>query len=230
MYGKGRSTCFVFVDHSERFVVKSVSRAERKLFINKMLEKYVLRIFIENKSRLVRILGVYEFKDSRINLLLMENALPNHEQAYIFDIKGSSLDRSTLDTFSVISKGVILKDNDFKTSGMPCVLNPNSHEELLTIIQDDVEFLRDFGVMDYSMLIGIYDNYSTASSRYSVFSASNVFNIAIIDILQTYCLSKKAERSIKRMINNEEPSSVDPSSYLDRFIRFVCESVIIKSI
>lgn len=229
-FNKGKSNCFVFVDHSEKFVVKSISRRERRLFIKKMLNRYIDRISNDPRSRLVRILGVFEFKETRTNILLMENILPNSSQAFIFDIKGSSHNRSTLDTFSDFHKGSIYKDNDFKASGMVCTLAADFRSELLASLQKDIDFLRESDVMDYSLLLGIYDNYITASSRYSIFTHSSVYNVGIIDILQTYRLKKKAERGWKKILTSEDPSSADPCSYSQRFLNFICENVIIKDI
>lgn len=230
VFNKGKSNCFLFVDHSEKFVLKSISIRERKQFMNKMLSGYIDRISNDPRSRLVRILGVFEFKETRTNILFMENILPNSSQSYIFDIKGSSLDRSTLDSFSNFHKGSIYKDNDFKACGMACTLSADFRSELLASLQKDIEFLRESAVMDYSLLIGIYDEYSTASSRYSIFTHSSVYNLGIIDILQTYRFKKKAERGWKKMLTSEDPSSADPCSYSERFINFICENVIIKDI
>lgn len=230
VFNKGKSSCFLFIDQSEKFVVKSISKRERKQFMKKMLNKYIDRISNDPRSRLVRILGVFEFKESRTNILLMENILPNSSQAYIFDIKGSSHHRSGLDTFSNFHKGSIYKDNDFKASGMVCTLAADFRSELLASLQKDIDFIRESDVMDYSLLIGIYDDYITASSRYSIFTHSSVYNVGIIDILQTYQFKKKAERGLKKIIISEEPSSADPCSYSQRLLNFICENVIIKDI
>jgi 1-phosphatidylinositol-4-phosphate 5-kinase len=230
VFNKGKSNCFFIIDQSEKFVLKSISRRERKLFIKKMLSRYIDRILNDPRSRLVRILGVFEFKETRTNILLMENILPNSSQAYIFDIKGSSYDRSSLDTFSNFHKGSTYKDNDFKTSGMACTLAADFRSELLASLQKDIDFLRESDVMDYSLLIGIYDDYITASSRYSIFTHSSVYNVGIIDILQTYRFKKKAERGLKKIMTSEEPSSADPCSYSQRLLNFICENVIIKDI
>ena len=225
-YNKGKSSSFIFIDHSEKFVVKSISQQERKYFIKHMLKGYADRVIHDKSSRLVRILGVYQFNKSKGNIILMENVIPKIHSAYLFDLKGSTHDRQTIDDLESIQKGVILKDLDFKMYNMRCEMESKLYDEFMESLRADCEFLKSVRIMDYSMLLGIYDEYSNAATRYSIFGSEKVFNIAIIDILQQYNIKKKTEKRLKEIMYSQEVSSSDPVTYADRFLGFIKDCVI----
>jgi len=229
-YNKGKSSSFIFIDHSEKFVVKSISQKERKYFIKYMLKGYDNRVIHDKNSRLVRILGVYQFNRSKGNIILMENVIPNIHSAYLFDLKGSTHDRQTIDDVESIQKGVILKDLDFKMYNFRCAMESRLYNEFMESLEADCEFLKNVGIMDYSMLLGIYEEYSNAATRYSIFGTEKVFNIAIIDILQQYNIKKKTEKKLKEIIYSQEVSSSDPVNYADRFLGFIRDCVIVQKI
>lgn len=224
-YNKGKSSSFIFIDHSEKFVVKSISQKERKYFIKYMIKGYSHRVLHDRNSRLVRIIGLYQFNRNKGNIIIMENVIPNLHSAYLFDLKGSTHDRQTIDSIESIQKGVICKDLDFKLFSETCEIDLCLYESVMQSIAADCEFLKNAGIMDYSLLCGIYDDFSIAATRYSIFSSKKVFNLAIIDILQQYNIKKKTEKRLKEMIYNSEVSSSDPVTYAERFLSFVKENV-----
>lgn len=208
-------------------MLKSITRSERKYFIKKMLKYYYQRISAYPQSKLSRILGIYEFHDRNTTILLMENILPNKELAYIFDLKGSTFKRSVLANTETIKKGVTMKDMDLKMLNFYLDIDSETIRVIKNSIKEDVRFLEEAGIMDYSLLLGVYENFSDAANRYTVYSSDNVvYNIALIDFMQEFNLAKKAEREMKKIISNDDISSVNPHRYAERFLSFVDESVL----
>ncbi len=218
----GRSDAFFFTNFSERFIIKSISKGERKYFIKKMLYGYYKRVLNHEDSKLSRILGVFRFDHMNTNIIILENITPYRESALLFDMKGSTYQRSTISNPEEASRGKTMKDMDFKLLDFKLYLDPAVATALYNIIAKDVEYLNSVGVMDYSILVGIYENYYEASSRYTIFSKVNqVCNIGIIDFMQDYDIRKKAESEIKRMVSGMEISSIEPDEYAKRFLEFL---------
>ena len=115
-----------------------------------------------------------------------------------------------------------MKDLDFKLLDINLFLDPVISSELYSIIRKDVEYLSSVEVMDYSILLGICENYHEASNRYTIFSVRNeVHNIGFIDFIQEYDIKKKVERKIKKTVSNQEISSLEPAEYARSFIYFI---------
>jgi hypothetical protein len=223
----GRSDAFFFTNFSERFIIKSISKGEMKYFINKMLFGYYKRVFNHEDSILSRILGVFGFDHIHTNIIILENITPYRENALLFDMKGSTYQRSTISNPEQATKGKTMKDMDFKLLDFKLYLDPAISIELYDIIAKDVEYLKSVGVMDYSILVGVYENYNEASSRYTIFSKVNqVCNIGIIDFMQDYDIKKRAEGEIKRMVSGMEISSIEPDEYAKRFLVFIKRSLL----
>ena len=89
--------------------------------------------------------------------------------------------------------------------------------------------MRDIGVMDYSLLLGVekvsrkismvYDSFATNENLNRLTSLTNsfkfmstcgsfIYNITIIDYLQRFNLSKKLEREFKKFTTNALPSEI----------------------
>ena len=107
--GAGRSGSFFFFSHDNKFIIKTMSRSERELFLNKMQPSYENHL-TNGKSLLAKILGVYTVKSRQlydIDLMLMENTLKSSDvNVRVYDLKGSTVDR--------MSKKGILKDTNYK--------------------------------------------------------------------------------------------------------------------
>ena len=87
---EGRTSgAFVFLTHDEKFIIKTITRAERRHFIAKMLQDYLERIREFPESKLVRILGVFKIHSLKQDIIIMENLLENKNNCIIFDLKGS---------------------------------------------------------------------------------------------------------------------------------------------
>jgi len=82
------------------------------------------------------------------HFVVMENILPPHiEMNDVYDLKGSTLGRTTHD-----DQAPILKDLDLK-QGLR--MNDIDAKMFMSTLRDDAEFLCRLNVMDYSLLLGI---------------------------------------------------------------------------
>lgn len=175
-----------------------------------------------SSSTLCRILGIFEFKQTNTNILIMENITPSKPSAFLFDLKGSTYDRVCLKDKNRLMRGTIMKDQDFKNLSIKLDITEDDARRLYCNIREDTRMLEELGIMDYSLLIGIYDEFRYPSCRYTVQGINGViYRMGIIDFMQEYTLSKKAEREVKRLMSVEEISSVNPHRYAERFLCFV---------
>lgn len=155
----------------------------------------------------------------------MENSIPNRDSCYIFDLKGSTVNRHVggVDSENPPT-GLVLKDLNFKRwNNKVSLQNPS---EVIKNIVDDMKLLKKHKLMDYSMLLGVYQD-SNVQTRYFV---SNVYSISIIDFLQRYGTRKNLERVWKRYIlrKTEGISVISPIRYYKRITRYL-KSIIVNS-
>ena len=110
--------------------------------------------------------------------------------------------------------------------------------EILDILRKDSKFLREHGIIDYSLLLAIEDA-PNQSERFSLNvgnylmneSRNNIGNlhIGIIDYLQAFNFSKKAETWWKTNVlgkKKEGLSSAPADIYQARFVKFMEETVL----
>jgi len=83
-------------------------------------------------------------------IVVMSNIFDNNVKIdEKYDMKGSWVNRGGKSTWKPIELG---KDNDFKK-----IINigKQKKKKILAVIKKDIELLRDFKIMDYSLLLGI---------------------------------------------------------------------------
>ena len=98
--------------------------------------------------------------------------------------------------------------------------------ELLKSIAEDANMLKELGIMDYSLLLAIYRNAEVPLNRYTLRDTNGVYSsIGIIDIFQSYTISKLSEKTLKSILHGaKEFSSIDPPAYALRFLDFLSYS------
>eukprot|EP00470_Lotharella_oceanica_P016832 CAMPEP_0170196380 /NCGR_PEP_ID=MMETSP0040_2-20121228/63759_1 /TAXON_ID=641309 /ORGANISM="Lotharella oceanica, Strain CCMP622" /LENGTH=175 /DNA_ID=CAMNT_0010445769 /DNA_START=75 /DNA_END=602 /DNA_ORIENTATION=+ len=152
-------------------------------------------------------------------MVCMENCLNmvrGLRPAHVFDLKGSKAGRYVKPDGSGKAKGV-LKDLNWKESffkiRMPQSIMTNIREALTR----DVNFLRAFNIVDYSLLVGV--NTQDAHNR-------RRFWISVIDILQLFNMKKRGERFVKKsVLGQKDVSCEDTITYATRFLAFAFEQV-----
>ncbi|ETO31705.1 hypothetical protein RFI_05418, partial [Reticulomyxa filosa] len=151
-FGEGRSGAFFYFTHDSRFLVKTISKSECEFFVS-ILKKYVEFLHDNPDSALNLFVGLHSCRMYNLTLyfVVMENIfladLKPHET---YDLKGSWIARYT---HAGINSGKVMKDMDLNRY---IVLSKESKEKILEQLEKDSLFLRDTGIMDYSLLLGIY--------------------------------------------------------------------------
>jgi len=145
---------------------------------------------------------------------------------------------------------VVYKDQEFVKNNVELYLG-EMYEPFMEQIQRDSELLKQFNVMDYSLLIGIHHRtnltdhsqvrpftslktqiantvsetkYDDESEFDGILSSDSscVYYFGIIDVLQKYNTKKALEHSYKKMtVKGDLISSVPPDVYSSRFLEFL---------
>lgn len=113
-------------------------------------------------NKLARIYGVFRVLTLKQYVIIMENILHDKENSYIFDLKGSKVDRVVrfMSDSQCPPKGIILKDMNLQQLGYKLTLDQNRADILAKTLIDDFYILKEAGIMDYSVLLGICDEYT----------------------------------------------------------------------
>lgn len=209
----GKSDSFFYLTADEKFVLKTITPEEKEFFVKKMLAKYSLRV-CNNESKIVRILGVFKVLPSNLYFVIMENIVPKRLSATIYDIKGYANSNRK-------GKNGVLKDMDFLEDFSQ--LGSCEKKEIIKNLQIDMNLLSDIGVMDYSILIGDYEENANVYNRYLVRVEPTPLVIGIIDIFQNFNSRKKIENKMRKFFSRNEFSCIDPQAYSNRMLNFLTE-------
>ena len=205
-------------------------------------------------SLLCRIYGIYRIEivgKQGIHIIVMRNMneLPNESKIVCFDLKGSTVERTSLsknDTQQILKgygmeivnlyKKKILKDLDFDLLPFNFDFSKEECDLLQNSISEDSEFLKGNNLIDYSMLVSIHEyneqDYEKVDNhqRYRILVSANkkyLYNLSIIDFLTPYGLTKKFELGFKTagaMVGDKKDTNfsvLDAVGYSRRFIRYL---------
>ncbi|OMJ77526.1 hypothetical protein SteCoe_22855 [Stentor coeruleus] len=215
--GGGRSDSFFYMSANQKIVIKTITAEERISFM-KFLPKYSKRIVEHPESKLVRILGLFQAQPHNQDFIIMENVIPNKNSCLIYDLKGSTVDRHVGGIDSENPPiGIVLKDVNFNRWGHSIKVQDPS--EVIKHIVDDMKLLKKQKLMDYSILLGIYEN-PNELTRYFI---SNTHSICIIDFFQRYGMKKSLERFWKRYILRKTKgiSAISSVRYFKRIVKYL---------
>ena len=113
--GAGRSGSFFFFSHDRKFIIKTMTKAELKLYLAKLPE-FSKHFQANDNSLIARIYGVFTVNTEymkKVHVMLMENTLQLRNPdglEKVFDLKGSYVDRLTK---GPITPSSTLKDTNF---------------------------------------------------------------------------------------------------------------------
>lgn len=223
----GNSASVIFSTTDEKFIIKTITKDEKNVFCKELLELYLNRIESNQQSKLVRIFGVFKLHPVKQYFILMENIIPFSSEAYIFDLKGSSIGRYVeVNNEENSMQGRILKDENFRNSNMKISLPNKEYMEIIKILEDDMKILLDLNIMDYSLLIGFYERghlLEDSNFRHVLQCDDKIYAVGLIDIFQKYNKTKISERAIKKVLfRNSLKLSVQPSeNYYTRLTQFM---------
>ena len=168
----GKSAAWFFLSSNQQYILKLTTKKELALMCE-IMQSYHERI---RKAReeadanqqwlpntlLPQIFGTYTVRvgNQETHWIVMRNILASeckiHEK---YDLKGSSKGRSASVAERNKGFGAILKCNDFRKARLaankPIVVG-RSAERLRHALQQDVAFLNQYHLIDYSLLVGIH--------------------------------------------------------------------------
>lgn len=209
--GKTKSMFLRTLD--ERFVIKSLSTVETQAFLRFAPDyfDYMSKCLFHNlPSAIAKILGVYQVAikdpvtgvDLNCFLQVMENVFYEGPSNRMFDLKGSMRNRKAHSTGQ--ENEVLLDENllDY-LSQAPVYVRNHSHNFLASSISNDTLFCSKQNVMDYSLIVGLYDD-------------RQELMVGIIDYIRTYTWDKKLESWIKDR-GKHKPTVRSPREYRNRF-------------
>lgn len=215
----GKSNVFFAKTLDDRFIIKQVTKTELESFIDFAPEyfKYLSEsITSRSPTCLAKILGIYQVtlkhlkggKESRIDVLVMENLLFRRNITRLYDLKGSS--RSRYNSDSSGSNKVLLDQNLIEAMPTSPIFVGNKAKRLLErAVWNDTAFLASIDVMDYSLLVGLDEE-------------NHELVLGIIDFMRQYTWDKHLETWVKASgilggPKNASPTVISPKQYKKRF-------------
>ncbi|KNE59544.1 hypothetical protein AMAG_03807 [Allomyces macrogynus ATCC 38327] len=127
-----------------------------------MLPQYVDFVTKHPNTLLARYYGLHRVKmpsQKPVHFVVMANVFPPHYDMHMtFDLKGSTVGREIpSDELERKGKRAVLKDLNWLNMDRKLMLGPDKAKQFATQLEQDVLFLMDRKIMDYSLLIGIHD-------------------------------------------------------------------------
>ncbi|KAG6593582.1 1-phosphatidylinositol-3-phosphate 5-kinase FAB1B, partial [Cucurbita argyrosperma subsp. sororia] len=214
----GKSNVFFAKTWDDRFIIKQVTKTELESFIKFAPEyfKYLSEsVSMRSPTCLAKILGIYQVtakhlkggKESKMDVLVMENLLFRRNVRRLYDLKGSSRSRYNAD--STGKNKVLLDLNLIETMRTSPIFVGNKAKRLLErAVWNDTSFLASIGVMDYSLLVGVDEE-------------KHELVMGIIDFMRQYTWDKHLETWVKATGilggANSSPTVISPKEYKKRF-------------
>ncbi|CAN8239283.1 unnamed protein product [Cochlearia groenlandica] len=215
----GKSNVYFAKSLDERFIIKQVVKTELDSF-----EDFAPQYFKYTKeslssrspTSLAKILGIYQVsikhskggKETKMDLMVMENIFYNRKISRIYDLKGSARSRYNPNTSG--TDKVLLDMNLLETLRTePIFLGSKAKRSLERAIWNDTNFLASVDVMDYSLLVGFDEE-------------RKELVLGIIDFMRQYTWDKHLETWVKASgilggPKNTAPTIVSPKQYKKRF-------------
>jgi hypothetical protein len=152
--------------------------------IKSLMPAYSEHLKKNGSSLLSKILGIFTVQTenfSSVNIMLMENTIrlkKSKQLRYIFDLKGSTVDRVVTGKTKNLTT---LKDINFliakKRFKNLTELDKRTSKRLVAAMRNDVEFLRQQRLMDYSLLLAIE---KTDNSKAELHNESSVARFGML--------------------------------------------------
>ncbi|XP_028786923.1 1-phosphatidylinositol-3-phosphate 5-kinase FAB1B isoform X2 [Neltuma alba] len=215
----GKSNVFFAKTLDDRFIIKQVTKTELESFIKfaPAYFKYLSEsISSGSPTCLAKILGIYQVtskhlkggKETKMDVLVMENLLFRRNIRLLYDLKGSSRSRYNPDTSG--SNKVLLDQNLIEAMPTSPIFVGNKAKRLLErAVWNDTSFLASIYVMDYSLLVGVDEE-------------KHELVLGIIDFMRQYTWDKHLETWVKTSgilggPKNTAPTVISPQQYKKRF-------------
>jgi len=165
---------FQFVTYNHKFILRSISKGDRRVLL-RLLPHYMNHLKTKPFSLLARIYGVFRFEVMspyrQVNWIIMKNISERSGPCVerIYQLKGFGGNRETImqapDPDSLLLRGSeLLKDGDFERYEQNIYIDPNMKKSYQDALKQDVEFLRNQKLVDYSLIVTIVNG----SKPYSI--------------------------------------------------------------
>ncbi|KAF3954331.1 hypothetical protein CMV_020307 [Castanea mollissima] len=215
----GKSNVYFAKSLDERFIIKQVTKTELDSFVD-FAPQYFKYLTESLNSRsptcLAKILGIYQVsvkhlkggKETKMDLMVMENLFFKRNISRVYDLKGSARARYNSDTTG--TNKVLLDMNLLETlRTKPIFLGSKAKRSLERAVWNDTSFLASVDVMDYSLLVGVDDE-------------RKELVLGIIDFMRQYTWDKHLETWVKASgilggPKNASPTIISPKQYKKRF-------------
>ncbi|CAG2222398.1 PIP5K [Mytilus edulis] len=155
----GASGSIFYLTNDDEFIIKTVQHKEAD-FLQKLLPGYYMNLNQNPCTLLPKFYGLYCYQcgGKNIRFVVMNNLLPTTvKMSEKYDLKGSTYKRKA--SKHEREKSVpVYKDLDFINIHADGIyLGKDKHEPLMKTLIRDCRVLESFKIMDYSLLVGIYN-------------------------------------------------------------------------
>ncbi|XP_026998530.1 phosphatidylinositol 5-phosphate 4-kinase type-2 alpha isoform X2 [Tachysurus fulvidraco] len=156
---QGRSGARFHTSYNKKYVIKIIT-SEDVAEMHNILKKYHQYIVeCHGNTLLPQFLGMYRLTvdGDETYMIVTRNVfsprLPVHKK---YDLKGSTVSREASDKEKT-KELPTYKDNDFINDGQKICIDEENKKMFLEKLKNDVEFLAQLKLMDYSLLVGLHD-------------------------------------------------------------------------
>ncbi|CAL5435141.1 unnamed protein product [Camellia sinensis] len=190
----GKSGSFFYLTNDDRYMIKTMKKAEAKVLL-RMLSAYYNHVRAFENTLVAKFYGLHCVKlngpaQKKVRFIIMGNLFCSEYTIHRrFDLKGSSLGRMTDKPEAEIDATTILKDLDLNFIFR---LQKTWFQEFRRQIDRDCEFLEQERIMDYSLLVGLH--FIDTTSAGSLIPSGARTPIADIDDLETESSAPRLSR------------------------------------
>ncbi|PSS24315.1 Phosphatidylinositol 4-phosphate 5-kinase [Actinidia chinensis var. chinensis] len=168
----GKSGSFFYLTNDDKYMIKTMKKAEAKVLI-RMLPAYYNHVRVFENTLITKFFGLHCVKltgpaQKKVRFVIMGNLFcteyPIHRR---FDLKGSSHGRTTDKPEAEIDATTTLKDLDLNFLFR---LQKVWFQDFCRQVERDCDFLEQERIMDYSLLVGLHFRETTPYTREAIIS------------------------------------------------------------
>ncbi|KNA04201.1 hypothetical protein SOVF_201860 [Spinacia oleracea] len=151
---QGKSGSMFYLSHDDRYVIKTLTKPELKVFL-KMLPSYYNHVQMHENTLITKFFGLHRIKlkcGRKVRFVVMGNMFYTELRIHRrYDLKGSSYGRFT--DKEKINTNATMKDLDLKYE---FYMDRSLRDALFEQIELDCMFLESQHIIDYSLLLGLH--------------------------------------------------------------------------
>ncbi|KAM7511840.1 hypothetical protein LguiB_010715 [Lonicera macranthoides] len=189
----GKSGSFFYLTHDDKYMIKTMKKSEVKV-LKRMLPAYYSHVRAFEDTLVTKFFGLHCVKltgpaQKKVRFVIMGNLFCTEVAIHRrFDLKGSSIGRTTDKPEAQIDATTTLKDLDLNFIFR---LQKLWFQEFCRQVDRDCDFLEQERIMDYSLLIGLHfreasesdEGHSTAVAEFNSEGTAPRLSSADVDLL-----------------------------------------------